>query len=206
MVAWIRTLAWVISLFVAAPIGAQEKMPLPSEKTKEAVEKLLRTPSAVAKSLQNSADAAKSKFAEVAPETKAGSVNPETTAQAEKSPEQPSSRTPSVIGRRDPFRPFTLNTRSRARPRENLSPLERYDLGQLKLVGVIWQVKEPNALIEDAVGLGYIVKIGTPIGANDGKVMAIKADEIIIEETYVDFFGAKKRREVNIKLAVEKTE
>jgi type IV pilus assembly protein PilP len=84
--------------------------------------------------------------------------------------------------------------------------LERYDLGQLKLVGVVWHVKEPSAMIEDSVGLGYIVKVGTPIGANDGKVRAINPNEIIIEETYVDLLGAKKKREVNIRLSVEKAE
>jgi Tfp pilus assembly protein PilP len=47
---------------------------------------------------------------------------------------------------------------------------------------------------------------GHSIGANDGKVRAIKPNEIIIEETYVDLFGAKKKREVNIKLSVEKAE
>jgi type IV pilus assembly protein PilP len=110
------------------------------------------------------------------------------------------------VGRRDPFRPFTLTTRAARRPRENLSPLERYELSQLRLVGVIWKVKEPNALVEDTVGLGYIVRIGTPIGTNDGKVKAIRPDEIIIEETYVDLLGAKKQREVNIKLSVERAE
>jgi Tfp pilus assembly protein PilP len=73
-------------------------------------------------------------------------------------------------------------------------------------VGVVWHIKEPTAMIEDSVGLGYIVKVGTPIGANEGKVMAIKPSEIVIEETYVDLYGAKKKREVNIKLSVEKAE
>jgi Tfp pilus assembly protein PilP len=79
-------------------------------------------------------------------------------------------------------------------------------LGQLKLVGVVWHVKEPNAVIEDSVGLGYIIKIGTPIGANEGKVKTIRPNEVIVEEAYVDLFGAKKKREVSIKLSVEKTE
>ena len=73
-------------------------------------------------------------------------------------------------------------------------------------MGVVWHVKEPSAMIEDSVGLGYVVKVGTPIGANDGKVKAIKPNEIVVEETYVDLFGGKKKREVNIKLSVEKAE
>jgi len=61
-------------------------------------------------------------------------------------------------------------------------------------------------MIEDSAGLGYVVKVGTPIGPNEGKVTTIKPDQIIVEETYVDLFGGKKRREVNIKLSVERTE
>jgi type IV pilus assembly protein PilP len=111
------------------------------------------------------------------------------------------------VGRRDPFRPFTLNTRaSPMRKRENLSPLERYELGQLKLVGIVADPRNSNALVEDASGLGYVVKLGTPIGVNDGKVVAIRRDAIVIEELYVDLYGAQKKREVNLKLLAENSE
>jgi type IV pilus assembly protein PilP len=111
-----------------------------------------------------------------------------------------------TVGKRDPFRPITLNIRSNVRRRENLSPLERYELGQLKLVGVIWDTKNPTALVEDTTGLGYTVKLGTPIGANDGKVRAIKPGALVIEEDYIDLYGAKKKREVSMTLAVERSE
>jgi type IV pilus assembly protein PilP len=84
--------------------------------------------------------------------------------------------------------------------------LERYDLGQLKLVGIIWNLKEPTAMVEDSVGLGYVVKVGTPIGAGDGTVKAIKQNEIVIEEFFVDLYGVKKRREVSMRVSVEKME
>lgn len=106
-------------------------------------------------------------------------------------------------GRRDPFRPITLNVRTNTRRRENLSPLERFEIGQLKLVGVVWNVKEPTALVEDNSGLGYMVKVGTPIGSNDGKVREVRRDSLIVEEFFVDLYGAKKRREVSMRLAVE---
>ena len=159
-----------------------------------------------AKSLQELSNAAKAKFQDAVAETKSTKANSDGAAPAEQKSDSQSPVNSSTVGKRDPFRPFTLNTRTSSRPRENLSPLERYDLGQLKLVGVVWHVKEPSAMIEDSVGLGYIVKVGTPIGANDGKVRAINPNEIIIEETYVDLLGAKKKREVNIKLSVEKAE
>jgi type IV pilus assembly protein PilP len=107
---------------------------------------------------------------------------------------------------RDPFRPFTLTARTNVRRRDNLSPLERYELGQLKLVGIVWDVKNPTALVEDAMKLGYTVRIGTPIGANDGKVKMITADAILIEEEFIDLYGARKKREVSMKLAAEKSQ
>ena len=206
MVIQVKTIVCIILLLAPGFAGAQEKLETPSQKTKEAVDKLLRAPSVVSKSLQDLSSAAKAKFQDAVAETKPTKGNSDGAAPAEQKSDPQSPANFSTVGKRDPFRPFTLNTRTDSRPRENLSPLERYDLGQLRLVGVVWHVKEPNAMVEDSVGLGYIVKVGTLIGANDGKVKAIKPNEIIIEETYVDLFGAKKKREVNIKLSVEKAE
>jgi Tfp pilus assembly protein PilP len=206
MVICVKIIVCIILLLAPGFAGAQEKLETPSQKTKEAVDKLLRAPSVVGKSLQDLSNTAKAKLQDAIAETKSTKANSDGAAPGEQKSDSQSPANFSTVGRRDPFRPFTLNTRTNSRPRENLSPLERYDLGQLRLVGVVWHVKEPNAMVEDSVGLGYIVKVGTPIGANDGKVKAIKPNEIIIEETYVDLFGAKKKREVNIKLSVEKAE
>jgi Tfp pilus assembly protein PilP len=206
MVVCVKTIFCIVLLLAPGFTGAQEKLETPSQKTKEAVDKLLRAPSAVGKSLQDLSNAAKAKLKDAVTETKSTKASSDGPAPAEQRSDPQSPGNFSTVGKRDPFRPFTLNTRTNSRPRENLSPLERYNLGQLRLVGVVWHVKEPTAMIEDSVGLGYIVKVGTPIGENEGKVRTIKPNEIIIEETYVDLFGAKRKREVNIKLAVEKAE
>ena len=206
MVIWGTTVICVIVLLVPGFTRAQEKMETPSQKTKEAVDTLLRAPSAVSQSLQYIGNAAKAKLQDAVTETKSIKANTDGSTAGEQKSDPQSQGNFSTVGKRDPFRPFTLSTRTNGRPRGNLSPLERYDLGQLRLVGIVWHIKEPTAMIEDAVGLGYIVKVGTPIGANEGKVRAIKPSEIVIEETYVDLYGAKKKREVNIKLSVEKTE
>jgi type IV pilus assembly protein PilP len=104
---------------------------------------------------------------------------------------------------RDPFRPATLRKKVTSRPRENLSPLERFELNQLKVVGVVWDVKEPRAMVEDTAGLGYTIKVGAPIGANEGVVKAIHRNEIVVEEFYDDVYGARKKREVSMKLLTE---
>jgi type IV pilus assembly protein PilP len=98
---------------------------------------------------------------------------------------------------------MTLRTRVNSRPRENLSPLERFDLGQLKIVGIVWDIREPRAMIEDTAGLGYVIRVGTPIGSNDGKVKAIHRNQIIVEEFYEDAYGARKTRDVSMKLLTE---
>jgi len=206
MATWLRYILWIVLAFGANAAVAQEEFATPSQKTKEAVDKLLRAPAAVGKSLQSFGDTAKAHIRDAVTVKKSTQANSEASAPAEEKPDQPSAPGVSTLGRRDPFRPYTLTGRSTGRPRQNLSPLERYDLGQLKLVGVVWHVKEPNAVIEDSVGLGYIIKVGTPIGTNEGRVKAIKPSEVIVEEAYVDLFGAKKKRDVSMKLSLEKTE
>ncbi len=105
--------------------------------------------------------------------------------------------------RRDPFRPITLNVRSNTRRRENLSPLERLDLGQLNLVGIVWDIKEPRAMVEDSAGLGYVIKVGTPIGNNDGTVKAILRNQIVVEEFTDDIYGVRKKIDRSLNLPTE---
>lgn len=180
---------------------AQEVKDTPSQKTKEAVEKFKKAPATVTESLEALKEAAKAQIeATVAPkkpQAKTKSEEPGIPKLAE--PTGPPRY--SSAGKRDPFRPFALKARGAApRSREDLTPLEKFELGQLKLVGIVWDIKEPRAMVEDSLGLGYIVKVGTPIGPNEGKVKAINPGEILIEEIYTDFFGARKPREVPMKL------
>lgn len=194
-----------VACFISLPHdgGAQEEKETPSQKTKEAVEKFKKAPAAVGESLEALKEAAKAKLqAALAPkaaEKKEGDALtlPKTKAEPAEQPRR------SLTGLRDPFRPLALKARATSRPRENLSPLEKYELGQLKLVAVIWDVKEPRAMVEDSVGLGYTVKVGTPIGPNEGKVKAINPGEIVIVEIFTDFFGARKTREVTMNLPAE---
>jgi len=190
-------------LLAAVRLSAQEKAETPSRKSQEAVEKSSQAPSAAGKASPEPGGAAKARLGEVAPEAKSSKAPLNSPAPSEGRAAEPR------LGpgtRRDPFRPFNLNVRPTARRRENLAPLERFELGQLKLVAIIWDIKEPKAMVEDAAGLGYVVKVGTPIGVNEGKVKTIKPSEITIEEFYVDLYGAKKQRDVVRRLSVEKAE
>ena len=91
------------------------------------------------------------------------------------------------VGRRDPFRPFTLDVHPEARVQ--LTPLQRYELGQLTVVGTIWELNAPRGMVEDSVGMGYIVSVGTPIGRNGGVVTAIEPQRIVVEEHVLDYYG-----------------
>jgi len=84
-----------------------------------------------------------------------------------------------------------------------LSPLEQVELGQLKVTGIVWDMKDPRAMVEDNAGLGYIVKVCTPIGSNEGKIKAIYRNEVVVEEFYSDSYGAKKKRDISLKLSVD---
>jgi len=201
-----KNLAWLIMLLcVGGSVGAEEKIVTPSQKSKEAVDKFNAAPSAVGKTLQDLGKQIGAKLGLGSSEVQATSeVAPVSLLKKENQETQPP--TAPVIGKRDPFRPFTLNNRPSQQRRENMSPLQRYEVGQLKLVGVIWDVKEPNAMVEDSAGLGYVVRVGTLIGSNEGKVKAIQPARIVIEEFEIDLFGAKKKIDRTMRLAPEKAE
>ena len=93
-------------------------------------------------------------------------------------------------GRRDPFRPFTLDIRPEVRTQ--WTPLQRYELGQLSVVGTVWELSPPRAMVEDSVGMGYIVTVGTPIGRNGGVVTAIEPQRVVVEERVLDFYGKEQ--------------
>jgi type IV pilus assembly protein PilP len=90
-------------------------------------------------------------------------------------------------GRRDPFRPFILDIRPEARVQ--LTPLQRYELGQLTVVATVWETSVPRAMVEDSAGMGYIVGVGTPIGRNGGVVTGIEPQRVVVEERVLDFYG-----------------
>ena len=193
----------VLCLTLAASShGAEE--PLPSDKMKEATGKLNKVPASIGQSLRGLTDAAATKLKQLS-----GSEKPAPESKAidmtvpQKTPETAPRTHVTKREGRDPFRPMTLKTSALARSRENLSPLERLDIGQLRIVGIVWDVKEPRAIVEDSAGLGYTVKVGTPIGSNDGRVKVIRRDQIVVEEVYEDAYGARKKRDVPMRLSTE---
>ncbi|MGD8962565.1 MAG: pilus assembly protein PilP [Desulfobacterales bacterium] len=93
----------------------------------------------------------------------------------------------------DPFEP-AFRDKPRAVPKKSkpISLLERLDLSQLKLVGVMVSDKGNKALVEDASGKGHMIQEGSHIGINAGKVSRILKDRVIIEEKIEDAYGRIK--------------
>jgi Tfp pilus assembly protein PilP len=103
---------------------------------------------------------------------------------------------------RDPFRPFTLDLRPRE-PQEPLTPLQTYELRQLTVAAVLWDLSPPLAMLEDELGMGFIVSPGTLIGRNHGTVMAIEPGRVIVEEKMIDFYGHEQVNRVVLEIPRE---
>ncbi|MCL4557213.1 MAG: pilus assembly protein PilP [Deltaproteobacteria bacterium] len=105
-------------------------------------------------------------------------------------------------GKPDPFEPFDI---SKVKPNTALTPLQQFSLDQLSLKGIIWGVTNAKAIIADPTNKTYIVGIGTKIGKNNGVIIRIMNDRIVVLEQYTDVFTGKvKTNEVTMEL--KKTE
>jgi type IV pilus assembly protein PilP len=101
----------------------------------------------------------------------------------------------------DPFRSY-VRREVTFDPDAASSPLERFDLTQLSLMGIIWGVDEPRALVRDPTGKGYIVRAGTPIGKNKGRILRIEDNKVVVKETYLDHLDRATTKEVDLELYV----
>ncbi len=102
-------------------------------------------------------------------------------------------------GKPDPFKSF-LKQMLVVKDTESLSPLERFDLSQLTVTGIIWASRDPRALVEDPTGKGYIVGEGTGIGKNKGRIVRIGDNRVVVKETYVDFHNKATTKDVDLYL------
>ncbi len=108
-------------------------------------------------------------------------------------------------GKIDPFEPLfrekpVLARKNKRIKRAPRTPLERLDLSQLKLVGIILAASGNRALVEEASGKGYVIKKGTYIGTNGGQIVKIQKELITVEEKFEDVFGKIKTRKRELKL------
>ena len=119
-------------------------------------------------------------------------------------------------GRIDPFSPLfkpthetvvkssdkVLSIRQLRMGKGRLTPLEKLDLSQLKLTGILNMPKAGRsmAMVEETTGKGHVIKKGTYIGVNSGRVIEINVDKVIIEEEVENWMGDIVVRKRELKL------
>lgn len=87
-----------------------------------------------------------------------------------------------------------------------LTPLEKFDLSQIRLVAVVLAESGKIAMVEEASGKGYVVKVGTYVGKDSGKVVQILPDRIVIDETVTDLRGESISRTREMKIRKQEVE
>jgi type IV pilus assembly protein PilP len=88
-------------------------------------------------------------------------------------------------GKRDPFRTF-LSQGVDPIPTDSFrrGPLQKYDVGQYEIQGIIWGVDRARALVKDPEGEGHVMELGTYVGKNWGKVTSIDECVVVVTEEY----------------------
>ena len=102
-------------------------------------------------------------------------------------------------GKRDPFRSYIKHAKRHAGGAIS-TPLQRFDLSQIRVTAIIWGTERPRALVNDPTGKGYVIGEGTPIGKNEGRVIRIADNKVVVKETYVDFLGKATTKDIELRL------
>lgn len=100
--------------------------------------------------------------------------------------------------KRDPFR--SIRYMNANKEEKDFGPLGDFELSQLEISAVIWDAGNPRALILDPGGRSYIVQEGSAIGKNNGQVIHIGDNLILVEETYENFAGERTTKDVELRI------
>ncbi len=104
-------------------------------------------------------------------------------------------------GIRDPFGSLLrVKKLEEGVPEEQLTPLQRVPVSDLRLEGIILMGKKAVAHVIAPDGKPYIVTVGTLMGRNKGKLVRITSDEVIVEEQFEDYLGRKFMQETALRL------
>lgn len=119
-------------------------------------------------------------------------------------------------GRRDPFKPLIQKQaqtvkKSNGRAEKLKGPLEKFELGQYRLIALLVVKGVPRAMVKAPDGKSYTVKVGEYIGLNGGRVKNIETkvidvdangmrvekspDRIVVEEVGIDSYTGNEVRE-----------
>lgn len=117
-------------------------------------------------------------------------------------PERPVQATPpyNPTGKPDPFMPTTVSIETSGKGKTKVLPLEKFEVNEFELVGIVTGSGMTKAMVQDLTGKGYYLQVGTRIGKMGGKVVRITGKEVFIKEPYYDFLGRRSSRVISMKL------
>ena len=101
--------------------------------------------------------------------------------------------------RRDPFQSLTRMIKA-DKTKPDMPPLQRVQISDLKLLGIMWGGYGYYGLVQTPDGKGYTVKEGMLIGTNNGVITTITDKAIIVSEPSIDITGQKSTKDVEILL------
>ncbi len=86
-------------------------------------------------------------------------------------------------GRRNPFRPpMSIEESSKSNAAFPGTPLERYELEEIRLIGIMWEIKTPKAMFVDPQGEVHILAKDDRIGRKHGYIAVIREGEVVVVE------------------------
>lgn len=86
-------------------------------------------------------------------------------------------------GRRNPFRPLSLSNDDEVANVGPTTPLELYEVDEFKLLAIMWDVKNPRALLMDPNKEIHVVNKDDRIGRKKGYIATIREGEVVVVET-----------------------
>ena len=117
-----------------------------------------------------------------------------------------SGQTPPFVYNRerpDPFFPFLTQEimKAEAKAKAELTGTQKFEPAQLTLVAIVSGKRGFLAMVQDASGIGYVLRKGTKIGET-GEVIQITPDKVVIEQVK-NMAGERTSRKVEMILSKE---
>jgi len=104
-----------------------------------------------------------------------------------------------AAGRRDPFKSL-LQLEKKQRDVSTLPPIQQFELETVRVVGIVVDPgRVAQAMIKAPNGQTFVVRPGTIVGKNEGEVVEITMEGILVVEKFLDFMNRETRKETFLK-------
>ena len=105
--------------------------------------------------------------------------------------------------RRDPFMSLVQVTKAKPERKKGASPVEDYDIDEIKLIAIASDNQQFYALITLPDKKSYTIRKGMTLGIHSGKVIQINRDSVLVREQIKDYKGQIKTEDTILKLRKE---